>query len=78
MEDIEAILEHILGEIKPCLDAILDMRGIDPAYNDVHRMFQRVERLLLCIQEMLWEILSRGAESLVDLYACGRLMFQSG
>ncbi|PBK64385.1 hypothetical protein ARMSODRAFT_979209 [Armillaria solidipes] len=77
MEDIEAILEHILGNMKPCLDAILDMRGIGPAYNDVHRMFQRVQRLLLCIQEMLWEILSRGAESLVDLYACGRLMFQS-
>ena len=42
MEDIEAILEQILGNMKPCLDAILDMQGIGPAYNDIHRMFQRV------------------------------------
>ncbi|PBL04121.1 hypothetical protein ARMGADRAFT_1022607 [Armillaria gallica] len=77
MEDSEVNLERILGDMKPCLDAILDMRGVGSAYNNVHGMFQRVQRLLLCIQEMLWEILSRGAESLVDLYMCRKLMFQS-
>ncbi|KAK0474997.1 hypothetical protein EDD18DRAFT_1116302 [Armillaria luteobubalina] len=66
-----------LDEVKPCLDAILDIRGIGRVFTEVQAIYQRISRVHSGIQELLSKILSGDGQSLVDLYQCKRLIFQS-
>ncbi|KAK0502214.1 hypothetical protein EDD18DRAFT_1346794 [Armillaria luteobubalina] len=77
LEDADVLMERFLDEVKPCLDAILDIRGIGRVFTEVQAIYQRISRVHSGIQELLSKILSGDGQSLVDLYQCKRLIFQS-
>ncbi|KAK0503600.1 hypothetical protein EDD18DRAFT_1346463 [Armillaria luteobubalina] len=77
LEDADVLMERFLDEVKPCLDAILDIRGIGRMFTEVQAIYQRISQVHSGIQELLSKILSGDGQSLVDLYQRKRLIFQS-